>query len=189
MYADPSGNSVILTVALILMGVGVAAGLGYAAYTDYHDDNDINGSVGWRPYFGFALLGGAIGFGLGYFGPLIASFLGSSFSFTLPALGALNMGGVLALVEGATVTVTGAQLVGGAIATTGLGILLFASDHRPGNNRVQNRQLKDAVRKAGHDPNDPRVKDKINKIEKYIRNKRLDLGWKELLELVRRFLE
>lgn len=92
------------------------------------------------------------------------------------------MGGVLALVSGTTITITGAQIAGGAIVA-GLGIMLFASDHRPGNNRVQNKQLKDAVRKTGHDPNDPRIKDKINKIERYIRSKKLNLGWKELLEL------
>ena len=187
-YADPSGWSVSLILGLIGLGIGIGVGFGYAAYTDYQDDNDINGSVGWKTYLGYSMLGGALGYGLGYFWPSIASFLGSSFSFTLPSLGTLNMGGALALVGGTTITITGAQIAGVAIAA-GLGIMLFASDHRPGNNRVQNKQLKDAVRKTGHDPNDPRIKDKINKIEKYIRSKKLDLGWKELVELVRRFLE
>ena len=132
-YSDPSGHSLILTVALILMGVGAAAGVGYAAYTDYTDDYDINGSVGWQTYVGSAIIGGAIGFGLGYFGPSIASFLGSSFSFTLPSLGALNMGGALALASGATVTVTGVQIAGGAIAA-GLGIAFFS---KPDSGRIR----------------------------------------------------
>ena len=124
-YADPNGHSFILAAALILMGVGVAAGLGYAAYTDYSDDYDINGSVGWQTYAGSAIIGGAIGFGIGYFGPSLLTFLGSSFSFTLPTLGIFNMGGALALVGGTTITVTGAQIAGGAIAA-GAGVLMFA---------------------------------------------------------------
>ena len=60
-YADPSGHSFILTTALILTGVRATIGLGYAAYTDYSDDYDINGSVGWQTYVGSAIIGGAIG--------------------------------------------------------------------------------------------------------------------------------
>ena len=69
-----------------------------------------------------------------------------------------------------------------------MGIMFFASDHRPGNNRVQNRQIKDAIRKAGYDPNDPKIKDEINKMENYIRRHKLDYGWKKLLEFVKWWL-
>ena len=126
-YADPSGNSIILTLALIGLGVGIGIGLGYAAYTDYQDDSSINGSVGWQTYLGSAIVGGAIGaglgFGIGYFGPSIASFLGGSFSFALPTFGTLSIGGATALVGGATVTVTGAQILGVVAA---LGIVFFS---------------------------------------------------------------
>ena len=67
-YADPSGCSVVLTTALILMGLGVAGGIGYATYTDYHDDYAINGSVGWQTYAGSAIIGGILGFCIGYLG-------------------------------------------------------------------------------------------------------------------------
>ena len=66
--------------------------------------------------------------------------------------------------------------------------MLFASDHRPGNNRVQNKQIKDAIRKAGYDPNDPRIKDKIKQMETFIRRHGLNYGWKQLLEFVRGWL-
>jgi RHS repeat-associated protein len=193
-YADPSGHSAILTATLILMGVGILAGLGYAAYTDATDDNAINGSIGWQGYVGYSLLGGAIGagigLGIGYTFPYLASFFGSSFTLTLLAPGLVNMGGVLVAVGGVAIPVTGAQIAGGAIiSVAGIGILLFASDHRPGNNKAQNSQLRAAVRATGNNPNDPHIKDKINKIETYIRRHKLDLGWKELLELVRSFLE
>ena len=121
-YADPSGHSIILTAALTLMGIGITAGIGYAAYTDYQDDSSINGSVGWQTYVGSAMIGGAIGFGVGYFGPAIASLLGNSFSFALPTLGTLNAGGTLAL--SGSVTITGAQIAGGALVA-GLGIMAF----------------------------------------------------------------
>ena len=121
-YADPSGHSIILTAALTLMGIGITVGIGYATYTDYQDDSSINGSVGWQTYVGSAMIGGAIGFGLGYFGPAIASLLGSSFSFALPTLGTLNTGGALAL--SGSVTLTGAQIAGGALVA-GLGIMTY----------------------------------------------------------------
>ena len=77
------------------------------------------------------MIGGAIGFGIGYFWPNISSFLGSSFTFTLPSLGSLNAGGALALAGGTAITITGAQIVGGA-AALGLGILLFARTSKSG---------------------------------------------------------
>ena len=150
-YSDPSGHSLILTTALILMGVGATIGLGYAAYTDYSDDYDINGSVGWQTYVGSALIGGAIGFGIGYFGPSIASFLGSSFSFALPSFGALNMGGALALVGSTTITITGAQIAGGAIAATGIGIMLFSKGFGPrmGHNQHEKQMWNEAMNQLG----------------------------------------
>ena len=136
-YADPSGNDPLLVALLIGLGIGVAAGLGYAAYTDYQDNYDIDGSIGWQRYLGYSIIGGAvgagIGFGIGYWGPAIATFLGSSFSFSIPTLGLANMGGALALVGSTTVTITGAQIAGGAIAA-GLGIAFFS---KPNSGRIR----------------------------------------------------
>jgi len=185
MYADPSGNSAILTMALILMGVGIAAGLGYAAYTDYHDDNDINGSVGFQTYFRFAQLGGAIGFCLVYFWPSIALFLGSSFSFTLPALGALNTGSALAAVGCTTVTVTGTQLIGGAIVTTGMGITLFAKGFGPrmGHNQHEKQMWNEAMNQL-----DIRDKDLIRRLHDEIHNYPYQDKLKGLLKVLREIL-
>ena len=183
-YADPSGNGPI-TAILIGLGIGLGLGLGYAAYTDYSDDTSINGSVGWQPYLGYSMMFGSLGMAAGYLWPLIAAFLGSSFTFTLPTLGMLGTEGVL--VAGATVTVTGAQILGGAIAL-GLGVVLFASDKRPKTNTVQNKQFEDAARAAGYNPKDPRIKDKLRRVHQRIRQQRLNFGWEDLVNLIKEML-
>ncbi len=147
-YADPSGNDPLLIALLIGLGIGVAAGLGYAAYTDYQDNYDIDGSIGWQRYLGYSIIGGAlgagIGFGIGYWWPAIATFLGSSFSFSIPTFGLSNVGGALALVGGTTVAVTGAQIATGVLG--GL-IIMFswgASRYTPKDTRsnyVQNEEF------------------------------------------------
>ena len=53
---------------------------------------------------------------------------------------------------------------------------------------MQNRQIKDAIRRAGYNPNEPRIKDEINKMENYIRRHKLDYGWKKLLNFVKEWL-
>lgn len=149
------------------MGVGVAAGLGCASYIDYSDDYDINGSVGWKTYVGSAMIGGALGFSLGYYWPSITSFFGSSFSFTLPSFGALNMGGALVLAGDVTVTVTGAQIVGGAIATAGIGIMLFSKGFGPrmGHNQYEKQMWEEAKRLRNIKDKDlaRRIHDKLKK--------------------------
>ena len=177
-YADPSGHSVIL-ISLI---IGAAIGFGTAAYIDYQDDGQIfNGSVKWYDYLGATVLGGAIGAGLG-------AFAGMSFSASIPTFGWINTGGALmfGITGTTTLTITGAQLLG---ATGLLGATyMFASNNRPGNNRVQNKQFEHAARSAGYNPKDPRVKDILKEIHQYIRKNNLNLGWKELLELIKEWL-
>ena len=135
-YADPSGHSAVLTATLMLMGIGIATGLGYAAYTDYTDDNTINGSIGWQSYVGYSLLGGAIGagigLGIGYTFPYLASFLGSSFTLTLLAPRVVNMGGVLVAVGGTTISISGAQVAMAAGLAALLGVLTFARTEKSG---------------------------------------------------------
>ena len=183
-YADPSGHFAFWIAALLGAGALGLVGLGATIHADISDDGTaFNGSIGADAYIFNTLVAGSVGAlfgGLAYtFAPAISSFLGSNFTLGSYAL---------ATGELVAITVSGAQIAGGAITTTGIGIWLFASDHRPGNNRAQNKQIRDAIRKAGYDPNDPRIKDEINKMEKYIRRHNLDYGWKKLLEFVRGWL-
>ena len=166
------------------MIIGALIGFGTAAYIDYRDDGQIfNGSVAWYDYLGATVLGGAIGAGLG-------AFAGMSFSATIPTGFALaqTSAGTMALVATGTMnlTVTGAQILGvaGLLGAT----YMFASNNRPGNNRVQNKQFEQAARSAGYNPKDPRVRDILSEIHQYIRKNKLNLGWKELLELIKEWL-
>ena len=120
-------------------------------------------------------MGGAVGTFAGWVAPAVGSFFGTSFTL-----------GQFALASGETVTlsITGGQAVAGLV---GLNIL-FASTNRPGNNKKQNAQVRDAVRELGYNPNDPRIKDIINEVVMYIRKNRLNLGYKGLLELLMDFL-
>ena len=130
---------------------------------------------------GATVLGGAIGAGL-------VAFAGMSFSTSLPTFEWMNAGGSLMFgVTGTTtLTITGAQILGaaGLICAT----YMFASNNRPGNNRVQNKQIEQATRSAGYNPKDPRVRDILNEIHQYIRKNKLNLGWRELLELIKEWL-
>ena len=165
-YVDPSGHSVILTLALIGLGVGVGLGLGYAAYTDYQDDDDINGSVGWQTYLGSAMIGGAIGVGAGYFGPSIASFLASSFTLGSYALASGEL---------VAITVSGAQIVGGALAV-GLGIMLFA---KPNSGKIRYSDGTGKDPSTGKDFTDP---DKAREFYKSIDNPVEKAKWKKWLK-------
>lgn len=123
-YADPSGNDPLLIALLIGLGIGVAAGLGYAAYTDYQDNYDIDGSIGWQRYLGYSIIGGAIGAGIGlpigYFGPALAASAGSAIS----SLFTFGAGNALALAGGGTSSVIIADVLKVALAAGVL--ILFA---------------------------------------------------------------
>ena len=127
------------------------------------------------------IIGAIIGAGLG-------AFAGMSFSTSLPTFEWMNAGGSLMFgVTGTTtLTITGAQILGaaGLICAT----YMFASNNRPGNNRVQNKQIEQATRSAGYNPKDPRVRDILNEIHQYIRKNKLNWGWRELLELIKEWL-
>ena len=185
-YCDPSGSSAIV-IGLI---VGASIGFRTAAYMDYRDDGQIfNGSIAWYDYLGATLtgaaVGAAIGAGIAYCLPAISSFAGSSFSFG---------GGAAMLLDGSVVVFPGITVTGTKIlATTGVltlgGIMLFASNNRPGNNRAQNKQYEDAARKAGYNPKDPAVRDALQQIHQYIRKNHLNLGWRALVELIKEWLD
>ena len=139
-YADPSGHSVSLILGLIGLGLGVGLGLGYAAYTDYKDDDKINGSVGWETYLGSAMIGGALGFGIGYFGPSIISSFGSS-SF----LGSY----ALATGEIAYATYSSAQIIGGALgALVEADLIYMLYESKKAAPRIKSNTKKKAYDKA-----------------------------------------
>ena len=160
----------------------MSAGLIYGAYTDYKDDNSINGSIGWQGYLEYGIKGGVIGLGVG----LGAHYLGSAISYIGGALSSLAAPGALALAGGGTASVASAGVLEAMLAA---GVLVwFASNHRPGNNQAQNKQFENAVRRAGYNPKDPAIRDELQKIHRYIRNKKLDLGWKELVDLIKEWI-
>ena len=132
-YADPSGHSVIAAI-LIGLGIGVAAGLGYAAYTDYQDNYNIDGSIGWQRYLGYSIIGGAIGagigFGIGYFLPIIIA----SVNTGTAALTAYGAGKALALAGGGTSSIA---ISSEALALVGIGILYSISLHGEPNSTIQ----------------------------------------------------
>ena len=167
-HVDPNGNFGFWIAALIGAGILGLAGLGATAYADLSDDGEIfNGSIDADAYIGNTLVAASIGALAGglifTLGPSIASFLGSSFSFALPSLGTLNMGGALAIAGGMTVTVTGAQIVGGAVGIGVLGFSLGADRYKRknvGSNTSQNEfidhlqkkyDINDKIRRRLHD--------------------------------------
>ena len=121
-YADPSGHDPLLVALLIGLGIGVAAGLGVAVYSDYQDNYDVDGSIG-LDYLWWSIIGGAIGagigFGIGYFLPMIIASAGGAIS----SLATLGAGGSMALAGGGVQTLTLAQVLTGTIS---IGIIIYS---------------------------------------------------------------
>ncbi len=180
MYTDPTGEFPVLATILCVIGV-LAGGLffGTMAYNMGYTGLDL---VGISLLGG--ILGGIIGFSAGsllaMFIPEIVSFMGSSFSL----FNFINSTGSLV-----SVSVTGTQLVL-AVAAVLIGTvgIVYASNERPKNNRTQNKQFSDAAKSLGYDVNDPDVLDDLKTVHKYIRNNRLNLGFKELIKLIKELL-
>lgn len=156
------------------VGVGVGIGIGLA-----------NGASGWELFADAMLgmgLGGLLGAAIGaaiFYAPTIAGGISNFFNSSF-AIGSFAMGDQLV-----AVSVTGAQIAAAAgISAIGLNIL-FKSDSRPRNNSVQDKQFRDAARKAGVDPKDPKIRDELNLAHMYIRNNHLNLGFKDLVEFIR----
>lgn len=145
-YCDPSGHSIIAAWLIGLGAIGVIGGLGYAAYTDYQDDNNINCSIGWQKYFGYSVIGGAIGvgigFGIGYWGPGISSYIGSIFSSIGAASG-------LAFVGGGTSSATMASILEAMLAAGALALFAKGFGPRMGHNQYEKKQWDEAMRRLG----------------------------------------
>ena len=174
MYQDPSGHSII---GAILIGVliGTVIGAGTTVYEDYADDGEIfNGSADAVDYVANTIIGAAsgaiVGTIAGYAAPYMSGFLSSSFklgSYILPSGEAIS------------ITVTGAQIAEAAVAGV---TLMFASSNRPGNNKKQNKQFKDAMREL-----DVSDKDKMRRVHDKIKGR--DMGYNELIDFIKEVLK
>ena len=174
MYQDPSGHSII---GAILIGalIGTVIGAGTTVYEDYADDGEIfNGSVDAVDYVANTIIGAAsgaiVGTIAGYAAPYMSGFLSSSFklgSYILPSGEAIS------------ITVTGAQIAEAAVAGV---TLMFASSNRPGNNKKQNKQFKDAMREL-----DVSDKDKMRRVHDKIKGR--DMGYNELIDFIKEVLK
>ena len=179
-YTDPSGEILLSTAILIGLGIGAAVGVGVGIGIGL-----ANGASGWELFADAMLgmgLGGLLGAAIGaaiFYAPTIAGGISNFFNSSF-AIGSFAMGDQLV-----AVSVTGAQIAAAAgISAIGLNIL-FKSDSRPRNNSVQDKQFRDAARKAGVDPKDPKIRDELNLAHMYIRNNHLNLGFKDLVEFIR----
>jgi len=183
MRADPEGTAAISSIIIGLI-IGAVAGViiggvtaGISAYEKGAREWELFGDIALGA-LGGAVIGGIIGAGIGYIAPTIGMFLGSSFtlfSFT-NAMGEL----VAVSVTGAQITTTGAIIAGA------LGFYTFSSDERSRNNKNQNEQMRAALRSNGLNPNNEKVKEFVNKLEREIRRKGLNLGYKRLSEFIAR---
>ena len=145
MNIDPEGKA-FLTIFLITLVAGVVIGGTIAGVKGYK-----NGERGWglvktiaKGSFKGGIIGGLTAV-LIYALPEIGSFLGASLGF-----------GGLALAESgaAAVSLTSAQaIMAGIAALSGLG-LMFSSTNRPGDNRKQNEQYREAMRRLGYNKGD-----------------------------------
>ena len=135
IYTDSLGTSVILTCLIIGLIIGAVVGGTIGGIQAYNDATD-SGATGWELVGQTALgaltgaviggtIGAAIGATVGYVAPAISGFLSTSFSFTLPSLGALF--GSSGAAAGILITVTGAQILQG-IGAIAIGLYFF-SEH------------------------------------------------------------
>ena len=169
MYTDPSGHAIITAIILgALIGAGI--GFGVTVYKDYDDDGEVfNGSIETSDYIANTLLGVVIGAGAGTIAPTIGSFLSSNFALAVPAVA----GGTAVVLN-----VSGAQIVGGSI---GAASLMFASSQRPGDNKKQNQQFRDAMRELNITN-----KDKMRRVHDKIKGR--NMGYNELIEFIKKTL-
>jgi len=190
MYFDSSGNFVISLKVAIIIGFIVAGGTagGLITYNIAYK----SGARSWQLAAWTALgvfAGATIGLAAGiYIAPYMATFATKKFVFG-SGLSFGMTGGVMVTSGG--LVISGSQVLAGTTTLgllTAAGLVRFASTERPGNNRDQNEQMKAAVRELGHNPNDPKVKDRIRRAHHYIRKNRLKPGWEELLDILVDFL-
>ena len=190
MNIDPSGTFAI-TAFIIALIVGAAVGAAVGGAVAYSVAKS-NGATGWGLFgwtllgmFGGAVIGGALGAAIGLAAPAI----GAAFSSALSTFsGFLSSSFILGMsASGGAIAISGAQITG--LAALLALIVLFASNGRPKNNSVQDKQYRDAAREAGLDVNDPSVLDDLQEVHRYIRKNKLNLGFKDLVNLIKDFFD
>ncbi|MBU1094414.1 MAG: hypothetical protein KKH01_08135 [Firmicutes bacterium] len=129
MYVDPSGEFLVLSC--ILIGAIIGSVIAYNAAKN-------NGAEGWE-LIGWVTLGALGGGALGYLAaPVIASFLGSTFSLTIPTGFGLTGYGSATLMT-STITITGAQIATAGGLSTIAGAMYFAKKDIRDVNRAANQ--------------------------------------------------
>ena len=170
MYIDPSGEFLILSC--ILIGAIIGSLVAYNVATN-------NGVEGWD-LIGWIALGAVGGGALGYLAaPFIASFLSSSFTFTIPGGIGLSGYGSATLVT-STITVTGTQLAAVGGLSTIAGAMYFAK-----------KDIKDVDRAAKQVGVDRDLfRDYIHE-EKFQRGMKPNENflWKQLIDLAKELLK
>ena len=185
MNVDPDGTFGIFALFTIAALIGAAVGVGVSAYKDYTDDGELfNGSVSWKEYLYNAA-----------FFACVAVFVVATLPYTASLAGSLTFGGAMfggggAAVMGTSLVISGATVIGAVQVLSAAGALgiLLSSDERPGDNRKQNEQFRAAARKLGLNLNDPNVKDDLQQAHQYIKDNRLNYGFRALVEFIKDFL-
>ena len=168
MYTDETGESFLLTAIIIGAIIGAVIGGTVAGISAAQNGEDALG-VTLAVFDGIllgGLLGGAGGALIGL-APTIGAGLGAMMSGTAGA--------------GATATIASTYVVAaGATAVLGMN-LMFASSNRPGDNKKQNQQFRDAMRKLGITD-----KDQMRRVHDKIRGR--NMGYNELLQFIKQVL-
>ncbi|MBO5736976.1 MAG: RHS repeat-associated core domain-containing protein [Clostridia bacterium] len=171
IYTDETGESFLLTAIIVGAIIGAAIGgtvAGISAAQNGEDALGVTLAV-FEGIFVGGVIGGAAGALVGV-APTIGASLSTMMSGTAGA-------GVMAMSAEAYLVAAGATAV--------LGNVMFSSSGRPRRNTVQNEQMRAALRENGLNPNEPRIKDFVNRLESEIRRKGLDLNYQKLVEFIK----
>ena len=174
MYVDPDGRSLLAIIIGAIIGAAVA--FTGTVVADYADDGEVfNGSISVESYIANTLIGGIFGGALGGFST-------TTFTFSLPTLGLMQTTARTCALAVKAVAVS----VGGAEILVGAGMLgtlfLFASNNRPGNNKKQNQQFRDAMKELGI-----KNKDQMRRVHDRIKGR--NMGYKDLIEFIKNVLD
>ena len=164
-------------ITAILIGIAIGAVIGFVGtvIADYADDGDVfNGSISAEDYVANTLVGGLIGGLTGGIGS-------STFTLTLPTLDLVTTSiGTTVLVGGtATVAISGTSILAGAGILGS--VVMFASNNRPGDNKKQNKQFRDAMREL-----DITDRDQMRRVHDRIKGK--NMGYNELIDFIKEVL-
>ena len=116
----------------------------------------------------------------GIIGGLTGGIGSSTFTFTYPtlSLASTSIGTTAVVVGTGTATVGGLEMLSVLGAA---GVVMFASSNRPGDNKKQNKQFKDAMNEFGVTD-----KDKMRRVHDKIKGR--NMGYNELIEFIKKIL-